>query len=78
MAIALIVLVKRIDWHEYLVYLLAIAILGFAPLVFYYTNLTNIAWPALISTLISALILISLFLFWSKPLKSEIQKRFHM
>ncbi|MCK9574408.1 MAG: DUF6320 domain-containing protein [Clostridia bacterium] len=77
-AIGLIVLIKRIEWREYLFYLLSIAILGFAPIVFYYTKLIVVVWPALINALCSALIILGLFLFWSKPLKNEIQKRLHM
>ena len=77
-AVCIITLVKRIEWRDYVIYLFTLAILGFAPILFYYFGWTTVVWPSTISTLTSTLIFLGLLIFWSKPLKAEIKKRLHL
>lgn len=79
-SIAVIAKVRRDDPSDYVVYLMINQLLGIVPLVFAFTGLlhAHAIWPALISSVVSILVIAAGVLFMGHNLVNELKKRLHM
>lgn len=78
LSITIIIIVKRVNLREFILYFVLISLLGFIPVILLAIGLVNVAWPSLASAVYSALSLISLFVFADTATKIELKKRFHI
>ena len=76
-AVLIIIIVNRMDWHNYVLYQIFIAIFGFIPIVLFLFGLIDEPLITIIATIISALTLLFAFIFGDKSVKSELKRRFH-
>lgn len=65
----------KIKTGDYILYLMAAALVGLIPILFLFLNWVTKAWPAWISFGLSLIMLILIFIFQGKEIKKEIQKR---
>jgi len=77
LAISVLLLIKRMDYRDYILYLLTIIILSLIPVVLVFFNIITIIWPSLIAFGIAVSILLFIIFFFPKSIKDEIKKRFH-
>jgi hypothetical protein len=77
LAISGIILIKRIDYRDYILYLLTIAILSLVPIILVFTGIITIVWPAITAFALAIFILLFIIFFFPKSIKDEIKKRFH-
>jgi len=78
LSITVIIIVRRMALHEFLLYFILTAFLGFIPIILLVFRQVTVLWPSLVSALYSALSLVSLFIFADKATKNELKKRFHV
>ncbi len=76
-AISLIILVKRINYRDYLSYLLLIVLFSVGPIILILFDVINVLWPSLASAGFAVFILLFIVFFFPKSIKDEIKKRFH-
>lgn len=76
-AISFIILVKRINYRDYISYLLLIALFSIVPVIFLFTDIITVLWPSLASFALAIFILTFIIFFFPKSIKDEIKKRFH-
>ncbi|MDA3932682.1 MAG: DUF6320 domain-containing protein [Tenericutes bacterium] len=76
-AISFIILIKRINYRDYISYLLLIVLFSIAPIILIFTDVVTILWPALASLALAIFILLFIIFFFPKSIKDEIKKRFH-
>jgi hypothetical protein len=55
-----------------------LSVLGFLPLIFYFTRVTAVLWPALVSGSVSAAAALFTVIFSRKYLADEFERKFHM
>jgi hypothetical protein len=77
-AILVIIWIKRINFRDYLFYLMTILIFSIIPLILAFFRVITIAWPALSAFSAAILILLVIIFFFPKHIKDEIKKRFHL
>jgi hypothetical protein len=77
LAISIIILIKRIDYRDYIIYLLTIVILSLTPIILVFLDIITILWPALMAFGLAIFILLFIIFFFPKSIKDEIKKRFH-
>ncbi len=77
LAISVLIWIKRINYRDYIFYLLTIAVISLVPLILYFVKVISIAWPALAAFGTAAFILLFIIFFFPKSIKDEIKKRFH-
>lgn len=77
-AILFIILIKRINYRDYLFYLMTILIFSIIPLILAFFRVITIAWPALSAFSAAIMILFVIIFFFPKHIKDEIKKRFHL
>jgi hypothetical protein len=77
LAISTIILIKRIDYRDYILYLLTILILSLVPVILLFFKIITIAWPAITAFALAISILFFIIFFFPKSIKDEIKKRFH-
>ncbi len=77
LAISVIILIKRIDYRDYILYLLTIVIFSIIPIVLVFFKVITIIWPSLIAFGLAISILLFIIFFFPKSIKDEIKKRFH-
>ena len=78
LTIVIMIMVKKIRFSEDIIYLFMALLLGFVPLLFYFVGITDLLWPALLSSGFSLLIFVGMFVFASKQTRAELKKRFHI
>lgn len=76
-AISLIILVKRINYRDYISYLLLIVLLSILPIALILLDIITITWPSILSIAFAIFILLFIIFFFPKSIKDEIKKRFH-
>lgn len=76
-AVLIIIIVNRVNWHDYVMYQMSIAFLGFIPIVLFVFGIIDKPLITIIATAISALTLLTAFIFGDKEVKSELKRRFH-
>lgn len=77
LAISFIIWIKRINYRDYLFYLISIMIFSLIPLILYLFKVISIAWPSLVAFGLAMFILLFILFFFPKSIKDEIKKRFH-
>jgi hypothetical protein len=77
LAISVIILIKRMDYRDYILYLLTIVFLSIVPIVLVIFKVITIKWPAIIAFGLALFILLFIIFFFPKSIKDEIKKRFH-
>ena len=76
-AVLIIIIVNRMDWHNYVLYQIAIAFFGFIPIVLFLFGIIDKPLITVIATVVSVLTLLFAFIFGDKSVKSELKRRFH-
>ncbi len=77
-AISVIILIKRINYRDYLFYLLTIVVFSLVPPVLCLFDVIRIDWPSLAAFGLAGGILLGIIFFFPKSIKAEIKKRFHL
>lgn len=70
--------VLRLPPSDYLGCILADAIFGIVPLVFYLTDLLHFVYLSLSCVAVSAIAVISIFIFYGKQMRTDLARRFHV
>ena len=78
LAISFIIWIKRINYREYLIYLITIVVFSVVPVILYYTQVITILWPSIIAFSFAIFILLFIIFFYPKSIKEEIKKRLHI
>ncbi|QWC00347.1 hypothetical protein KHQ88_01905 [Mycoplasmatota bacterium] len=76
-AISFIILIKRINYRDYITYLLLIVLFSIAPIVLILFDVITVLWPSLGLFVLAVFILLFIIFFFPKSIKDEIKKRFH-
>lgn len=77
LSITIIIIVKRIQYREFLLYFVLVALLGFLPVVLMAFGIVTVLWPSLVSALYAGLSLFGIFILADNAIKIELRKRFH-
>lgn len=77
-AISVIILIRRINYRDYIFYLLTIVVFSLVPLVLCFFDVITIDWPSIAAFGAAVFILLAIIFFFPKSIKEEIKKRFHM
>ncbi len=77
-AISVIILIRRINYRDYIFYLLTIVVFSLVPLVLCFFDVITIDWPSIAAFGAAVFILLAILFFFPKSIKEEIKKRFHM
>lgn len=64
-------------FSEYFGFILAVTVIGFFSILMHLLGFTNSSWGAFVSSLVTVLLTLGLYLFCGKNLRNEINKRFH-
>jgi len=78
LAISFIIWIKRINYRDYLFYLISILVFSIVPLILSLLNIITIVWPSIIAFSGAIFILLVIIFFFPKSIKDEIKKRFHL
>lgn len=78
LAISVIIWVRRINYRDYIFYLIAILIFSLVPIILVLFDVINVAWPAIAAFGLALFILLFIIFFFPKSIKEEIKKRFHL
>lgn len=76
-ALVIFVTIKPINFLEYFIYMLMIAVFGASLLIFMGVGLVTIKAPSIITAFISFMVIIGMFMFGDKSAKNEFTRRFH-
>jgi len=76
-AVLILLTINRLDWRNYLMYQLGIALLGFVPIILYLCGAVDRPLITMIATVISSLTLIGTMIFGERKVESELKRRFH-
>jgi hypothetical protein len=74
---SILVLTKPFKIYEYLVYEVALIILGVIPFILFLFELTTVSWPSIACLIGSILVLLSIFLFSDRDAIQEVKRRLH-
>jgi lysylphosphatidylglycerol synthetase-like protein (DUF2156 family) len=77
-AISIIILVKRINYRDYIFYLLTIVVFSLIPLILVLFNVIEEDWPSIAAFGVAVFILLVIIFFFPKSIKEEFKKRFHI
>lgn len=78
LAISFIIWIKRINYREYLFYLITILVFSLIPLVLVLFKKVTVEWPSIAAFAAAIFILLIIIFFFPKSIKDEIRKRFHL
>lgn len=77
LAIVLLMIVNRMNWQSYFMYQIAITIFSFIPLILFWVKLINQPILAILTSVISIIILIGTIVFGDRSVKNELIRRFY-
>ncbi|MDO5417618.1 MAG: DUF6320 domain-containing protein [Lachnospiraceae bacterium] len=77
-AVVFLILVNRMNWQSYLMYQLAITVLSFIPLILWAAGWITAPFLAVVTVILSVLILAMTVLLGDRSVKSEFIRRFHL
>jgi len=77
-AISMIIWIKRINYRDYIFYLLTILVFSLVPLILFAFDVIQILWPSVVAFGAAIFILLVIIFFFPKSIKEEIHKRFHL
>lgn len=72
-----LVIFNRKRWHEYVIFLLMVSLIGIAPFILNLTGVTVVTWPGIVSGFLSLAVWIGIFFLSSRSTKEELKRRFH-
>lgn len=75
--ITILIISKKMRWKEYSGFMIALILLGFAPLIFYAFGLSQVLWTGVTAAMYAFLTLIGMLLFSEKGFKNELIRRLH-
>ncbi len=75
--ITVITIVKPMNFRDYIIYLLEIAILGLLSLLLVWLHLSTVRWTLITAAFYSVGTFLGMFLFADRKTKHELKKRFH-
>lgn len=78
LAISVIIWIRRINYRDYIFYLISIIIFSLVPIILALVNVITIKWPAITAFGVAVFILLFIIFFFPKSIKEEIKKRFHL
>ncbi len=73
----IIIVKKRMHWNEYVGFILTLILLGFLPIGIFFTGVSTIFWPSIITSVYASLTFLGFWLFSYKIFKEELIRRFH-
>lgn len=76
-AIVILIIVNRMNWHNYVLYQIVIALFGFVPIILFLLKVIQKPLLSIIAAAFSAVTLLVTILFSDKSVKSELKRRFH-
>jgi hypothetical protein len=76
-AISLIIWIRRINYRDYISYLLMIVLFSIIPFIFVLLDYIVVVWPTMVAFGLAVFILLLIIFFFPKSIKDEIKKRFH-
>lgn len=74
-SIDVLILCRRTSWAEYVIYQVALAALGFLPLVLYLAGIGHALWAAVLPAMAAGISLLALALFGDRTIKNEFRRR---
>ncbi|MDD7314879.1 MAG: DUF6320 domain-containing protein [Bacilli bacterium] len=86
-SITLLIFIKTMRYKDYMLYLIAVALVGTLPLILSFTKSVKplfilndklILWPSIASALYAVLTIVGMFIFGDRATKDEFKKRFHI
>lgn len=77
-AIVFLIIVNRLNWQSYFMYQLTITILSFIPIILWGVGLIDRPLMAIVTVIISVLVLTVTILLGDKRVKNELIRRFHV
>ena len=78
LAISVIIWIRRINYRDYIFYLISIIIFSLVPIILALVNVITIKWPSITAFGAAVFILLFIIFFFPKSIKEEIKKRFHL
>lgn len=75
--VLILIIINRMNWYNYILYEIAIAVLGFIPVILFFCGIIHEQWSATISVAISFAVLCGTVIFSDKSVKSELKRRLH-
>lgn len=78
LAISVMIWIKRINYREYLIYLLTILVFSLGPIILGLFKIITVLWPSIAAFGAAMFILLVIIFFFPKSIKNEIKKRFHL
>jgi len=75
--VLILTIINRMNWYNYVLYQLAIAILGFIPIILFFCGIIHEPWSTTISVIVSFMVLCGTMIFSDKNVKSELKRRLH-
>ena len=78
LAISVIIWIRRINYRDYMFYLISIIIFSLIPVILVLFKVITIKWPAISAFGAAIFILLFIIFFFPKSIKEEIKKRFHL
>lgn len=76
--ILILVLVNRMKWRNYVRYQMVMLTLGFIPIILYLLDVEQVMWTALVSAIVSLVILLVTIIFSDRNVKNELKRRIHI
>jgi VIT1/CCC1 family predicted Fe2+/Mn2+ transporter len=76
-AALILIIINRMKWYSYILYQIAIAILGFIPVILYFCGIMHELWSVMVSVIISFVVLCGTVIFSDKSVKNELKRRLH-
>ncbi|MCF7924666.1 MAG: DUF6320 domain-containing protein [Candidatus Izimaplasma sp.] len=77
LAISFIIAIRKINYRDYISYLLLIVFFSIAPIILILFGVVEVLWPAITTLGVAVFILLFIIFFFPKSIKDEIKKRFH-
>lgn len=77
LAISFIIAIRKINYRDYISYLLLIVLFSVAPIILILFGVVDVLWPAIATLGFAIFILLFIIFFFPKSIKEEIKKRFH-
>jgi magnesium-transporting ATPase (P-type) len=78
LAVAIFVIIYRVNWRDYLMTLFVIAVLGVIPVLFLLFGWVTVPWPSYLAILFAVLCTLALLTFSSQKFGWELKKRFRI
>lgn len=78
LAVLFLIIVNRLNWQSYLMYQITITVFSFIPVIFWAAGLITNPVMAIITVILSVLILTLIVLMGDRSVKNELIRRFHL